>query len=903
MDIDGLDTGDLLMPLWSVAGVHSPLNVLQYVRLVNEFKEQTNATGRAMKHLLLLLRAGMPPTRLPKSEYLMHKIQDRVVQHTMGAPGFVCYDLCSDPHCSTVYINHLEHEDVCPEYMCGAPRWKHQQNGKKVPIRQLQYMGVERCVRTILSNQRLCQAILDFPLSEMYDSEYSVLSSELGKHLCRYHIRGWDGLSPADKRTRALRFFETGHGCTAIEWGKHLEEVQQGTTLPTVLIILEGGTDGFQPHERRIRTTWAMGYRVVNMDWRWEGSGEGEVVTALSESAVEGKACLTVTRLDAEQLVKLTPPSAGEPRASRPPTSMKMWVRDQGGDMRVKTMGVYVVCVGIQADAPMRAAVIRHVEPAALRGCDCCGFVAKKKEEWGGTKYLGYLEPTEHDVYEPDQAGVWGSAKCYANGYTVSRTGERIFGNREEPVQTTVMSSRQMVARDKEVEVVADRKRTASKNLPARLKAKTWLPNKLKELYKRYGSKGRCQFTKYGPRYWDPHLMRPVAVYHATYLGPAKDHLGWMGTRMDKTKYGPGKSKLVLAFGCPEDVHKLVMARLSHFVLRSTPDCILCDFTSLLGNMSISEVQLMWEVGIPYLIHDLHAFGVPRAVLVSTLLLRFACMTFTRLMNRGQQAQDDEEEHKRTCRGYREMLEAGQLAAFAYGCIMEYYHVKLTAGDAAFRSMQGIRQMFFTWKLHMLQHMHQQITLRGHPCQASDMFVERMVRHKASRKVKDRATTHTENAIAHAHEDHNSRTAMELFLSKAKNLGVQFCPDMSLAPSLEEACEVGENRARAAQGDNGHPARTKRRPSLKDDVEQEGELTGFQGVGTKLKVNSPDDLAAKNAIGFYLFTQCAENGNGEWPYFMGVHTTPLGQHLNRFVFHKLYVGFKLCWCVCRPCCK
>jgi hypothetical protein len=64
-----------------------------------------------------------------------------------------------------------------------------------------------------------------------------------------------------------------------------------------------------------------------------------------------------------------------------------MWTKKNGEDV-LTSVGVWVVCCGIQADGPMRQVLNRSLGPAAERGCDVCGILAKKGD-WNATKYLG----------------------------------------------------------------------------------------------------------------------------------------------------------------------------------------------------------------------------------------------------------------------------------------------------------------------------------------------------------------------------------------------------------------------------------------------------------------------------------------------------------------------------------
>lgn len=43
----------------------------------------------------------------------------------------------------------------------------------------------------------------------------------------------------------------------------------------------------------------------------------------------------------------------------------------------------------------------------------------------------------------------------------------------------------------------------------------------------------------------------------------------------------------------------------------SKPDCRFLEFLEHLNLLTISEMQLIYEVGVPYLLHDLNVFGVP----------------------------------------------------------------------------------------------------------------------------------------------------------------------------------------------------------------------------------------------------------------------------------------------------
>jgi hypothetical protein len=379
-----------------------------------------------------------------------------------------------------------------------------------------------------------------------------------------------------------------------------------------------------------------------------------------------------------------------------------MWV---GWPPKLEEVGVWVIICGVQGDAPMRQLLSRGLGPAAERGCDECGLLARKGKS-NATKYTGYIKPCDVDLRDPE-GNFWASAQGWANGRVVKKSNKRPF-KQKEPVTTHYLTDRQVERRDEGVE------EAIAKFREMHVQDKAKADKEIESHASGAGSKGMSEFARSRLEYWHPACCHPVAVYHTTYLGPAKDSLRWLILRL-----GVGekpKEELVLPISHPKSIKGLLHARLSHFVLRNKPDCIMVDFTAHLGNMSMSEMQLLWEVGVPYLVHDLPAFGVHRAVGVMMLLLRHGMMCFTRLMYQGQGAE-----------GYRRQLQLGAACVFAYGAIAEYFHRKVE---------NGISQFPFTWKLHKLQHMKDQLLARGFTTESSDAWVERLMRHKASMILK-----------------------------------------------------------------------------------------------------------------------------------------------------------------------
>lgn len=234
----------------------------------------------------------------------------------------------------------------------------------------------------------------------------------------------------------------------------------------------------------------------------------------------------------------------------------------------------------------------------------------------------------------------------------------------------------------------------------------------------KYGSRGLSEHAKSGLPYWHLQMCEPLATYHTTIFGPGKDFPGWNLVRMH-VRSAPA-DEMVLPFRRGKDIRSLMQARLKHIVLRNKPDCILPDFTSVLGAMTISETQLLWEVAVPYLVHDACEFGMPRPVCVMWLLLRHGMLCFTRLLCGNV-----------TKEKYERQLLTGQQCMHAFAAIAEFFHRAEHLPDSA------IAQFAFSWKLHgSAAHLRQQMQLIGHCIQGSDLWVERLMRMEACIVVK-----------------------------------------------------------------------------------------------------------------------------------------------------------------------
>jgi hypothetical protein len=377
-----------------------------------------------------------------------------------------------------------------------------------------------------------------------------------------------------------------------------------------------------------------------------------------------------------------------------------MWV---GSPLQLQQVGVWVIITGVQGDAPMRMLLSRGLGPAAERGCDECGILAQKGNS-NATKYTGYIKPCEVELR--DRHGkFWAKAEGYANGTVVKGKHKRPL-KEAEPVKNHFLTKAQVETRDHDVEKAVKSIRQQHQQDSAKGE------REVEKHVMQAGSRGESEFVRAGLRYWDVTCCHPVAVYHTTYLGPAKDLIRWLILRLG---VGPKPTEpLVLPILLQNALKGLMAARIEHFVLRNKPDCIMVDFTTHLGRMTMSEMQLLFEVGVPYLVHDLAHFGVDQAILAMLLLLRHGMLCFTRLTC------STEEE-------YHAQLKIGQACIFAYGAIAEFFHSKVQNGHSQFP---------FTWKLHKLQHLGEQLLARGFTTESSDAWVERLMRHKASMIIK-----------------------------------------------------------------------------------------------------------------------------------------------------------------------
>jgi len=291
------------------AQTENALKLMQVVGMVSAFRVRHALTGPAFEELLLLLQACMPRCNiLPWTTYRFKKVGRDILQQTMGGEGFQQMHLCKNKHCTHLYQD--DRQRTCP--LCEEPRYQQLENGEERAWHQLRYIGVEHGMRVLLTSKEVGRGLANFDCAAMVDTTYSVYSSRLSDALCDYFIPHYGGMDPDVARAAKIQFFESGQVLPQHEYEAYKVGVAEGVLRPTKLLLVEGGCDGFQPYQRRQCTTWLMGYRLMCVDWETGHRTDYEVVTALSEGESETKAAQVVCGLDAQQLLRLRPPSAAE---------------------------------------------------------------------------------------------------------------------------------------------------------------------------------------------------------------------------------------------------------------------------------------------------------------------------------------------------------------------------------------------------------------------------------------------------------------------------------------------------------------------------------------------------------------------------------------------------------------
>lgn len=306
--MDGLDK-TVLEPAWEFEGKRCPLKVLQVLHLLAEYKERHRLTGPALEQMLRIIKFILPDSNLPATMYMFKKMLREVLVKQLGSTGYKMIHVCADPECEHVYN---DDERQCPRIGCGKDRYIKQPNGREKPARTIRYMGLRQGMQLMLMSRVVCSAMDAFDVRKMLDRTYSFYSSQLSDHIAIAFVPGFaDMLSDEQREVKAI-FYKTGQFCTEEQFLRMEADIAAGRQRPSRLIVLEGGCDGFQPYRRRQWTTWMLGWRIKGIDWRQIARKETQIVTAISEGAVEGKAASVVAALDAQELLRLMPPTAGD---------------------------------------------------------------------------------------------------------------------------------------------------------------------------------------------------------------------------------------------------------------------------------------------------------------------------------------------------------------------------------------------------------------------------------------------------------------------------------------------------------------------------------------------------------------------------------------------------------------
>jgi hypothetical protein len=144
-------------------------------------------------------------------------------------------------------------------------------------------------------------------------------------------------------------------------------------------------------------------------------------------------------------------------------------------------------------------------------------------------------------------------------------------------------------------------------------------------------------------------------------------------------------------------------------------------------------------------------------------------------------------------------------------------------------------------------------------------------------RCRDRATANTESAIQNAHQNNHGGKAMEVVLKDAQQRGIQFCDALPLVPTMKDVRRMVSLQAKEAniQAPAGAAVRNPRRTNKVTDPPQDGELTYLVDQGELMRNGTELAEQVYNAVGFFLYTQCEGNPNGEWPLVLCAPHHPL----------------------------
>ena len=116
----------------------------------------------------------------------------------------------------------------------------------------MHYMGVENCLRVLLLRQEWCEAFARFDIRQERQTPGTLWSGDLAEHFCPLYVPGYSNMPENEREEAAEVFLTTDQTCKRDKLQNH---------QPTVLLLLEGGIDAFQPFKRKVHSTWVAGTR------------------------------------------------------------------------------------------------------------------------------------------------------------------------------------------------------------------------------------------------------------------------------------------------------------------------------------------------------------------------------------------------------------------------------------------------------------------------------------------------------------------------------------------------------------------------------------------------------------------------------------------------------------------
>lgn len=122
---------------------------------------------------------------------------------------------------------------------------------------KLRHFGLGNCLRVLLARPEWCLAFARFNIQLDREQPGSIFASQLCARFCQLYIPGWDELDDKERLEAETRFLRTGQVCSDDQLHPH-----QGR-MRTILLFVEQASDGFQPFQRRVHSTWVQCVRCA----------------------------------------------------------------------------------------------------------------------------------------------------------------------------------------------------------------------------------------------------------------------------------------------------------------------------------------------------------------------------------------------------------------------------------------------------------------------------------------------------------------------------------------------------------------------------------------------------------------------------------------------------------------